>query len=131
MGPVGALYGWLGGPGQPNPFGLCGTTIGFSLTPHSGQYSLLFCKPSTGSDTSEIGPSFTAAPTNHTLSFWYGNFSNSIVQWGWKTVKVWDLTVSTETDPLPNTCYHARWIQVTMPITGGHHYVMGLYSPRR
>lgn len=124
----GGLGSWLGGAGQPSPAGLYGTTDGLSLTPHSGQYSLLLGKPGTGSATSEVGQSFTAAPTNHTLAFWYDNLCNDSVLWAHATVKLWDLTTGTEVDPLPDTCYHAGWTQVTTPITPGHHYVMSLYN---
>ena len=102
------------------------TTI-VSSGAHSGNYAAMAGSASETSGDSDIIQTFTAAPGDTTLSFWYDVTCADSVAHDWATVTLRDNTSGTTGTPLAPTCVaNSGWQQVTTAIMAGHSYTLTL-----
>jgi hypothetical protein len=98
--------------------------------PHSGKYAALLGYPDDPhKGDSVLRQSFTAAPNQRRLSFWYNVSCPDREQYDWATAYLTDDTARSTQTVLPKTCtYEEGWRQATAPVVGGHAYTLTLLS---
>lgn len=102
------------------------TTI-VSSGAHSGNYAAMAGSTSETSGDSDIIQTFTAAPGDTTLSFWYNVTCADSVAHDWATATLTDNTSGTTNTPLAPTCVpNSGWLQVMTAIMAGHSYTLTL-----
>lgn len=96
---------------------------------HSGNFAAMAGSTSPTAGDSSIIQTFTAAPGDTTLSFWYNVTCPDTVNFDWATATLTDNTGGTTTTPLAPTCVsNSGWQKVTATVLAGHSYTLTLTS---
>lgn len=96
---------------------------------HSGNFAAMAGSTSPTAGDSNIIQTFTAAPGDTTLSFWYNVTCPDTVSFDWATATLRDNTGGTTTTPLAPTCVsNSGWQKVTTTVMAGHSYTLTLTS---
>lgn len=104
------------------------TTI-VSSGAHSGKFAAMAGSTSPTAGDSSIIQTFTAAPGDTTLSFWYNVTCPDTVNLDWATATLADNTSQTTTTLLAPTCVaSSNWQKVVGTVMAGHSYTLTLTS---
>jgi hypothetical protein len=115
----GTLSGWTS----------TGSTSVVNSGAHSGTYAVRVGSLTATNGDSSISQTFTAAPGNSRLSFFYNMHCPDTVDYDWATATLKDNSTGATTTSLAPTCTTgAGWTQVTAGVTAGHSYTVTLTS---